>query len=198
MRSVLRRLIRLFSVSGSGSAGNDVLRESEMRDLKPNQGEPVLDANTKTTSAASATVTVQQSYFRSLAPETYDEMMAGDGSVRAQYAPVARFIEQIGAEGCAARFERLQRRIVENGLTLDSFSDPSNVEQPWQLDLNDVVVFIFPDVHRRSPNAVLMIPEKVVKHSVPVEKIHCPWSVFDNAHFQASLRFFFAFTHNNA
>ncbi len=69
----------------------------------------------------------------------YDEMIAPDGSVRPHWQPVVAFLEGEGADGCHSRSERIQRRIVENGLTLDSFADPDKVEQPWQLDLVPLV-----------------------------------------------------------
>jgi uncharacterized circularly permuted ATP-grasp superfamily protein/uncharacterized alpha-E superfamily protein len=99
-----------------------------------------LDAKAKSEGAASEKVAAPANYFESLPPGTYDEMIAADGSVRPQYEPVARFIAQAGHAGSAARYERLQRRIVENGLTLDSFADPNNVEQPWRLDLVPLVI----------------------------------------------------------
>jgi len=111
-----------------------------MPDARHYESDLNLDANAKSVSAATEKVAAPTSYFESLTPGTYDEMMAADGSVRPQYEPVAAFIQRAGLAGSGARFERLQRRIVENGLTLDSFSDPNNIEQPWRLDLIPLVI----------------------------------------------------------
>ena len=70
----------------------------------------------------------------------YDEMVGPDGLVRSHWQPVVRFLEREGPERSAMMSERVQRRIVENGLTLDSFSDPLNAEQPWKLDLIPFVI----------------------------------------------------------
>jgi uncharacterized circularly permuted ATP-grasp superfamily protein/uncharacterized alpha-E superfamily protein len=69
----------------------------------------------------------------------FDEMIGADGSVRPHWQEVATFLETEGAPGCISRSERIQRRIVENGLTLDSFADPDKLEQPWRLDLVPLV-----------------------------------------------------------
>ena len=67
-------------------------------------------------------------------------MIGADGHVRPHWQPVLSFLESEGASGCNSRSERIQRRIVENGLTLDSFTDPDNLEQPWRLDLLPLVL----------------------------------------------------------
>ncbi len=69
----------------------------------------------------------------------FDEMLGADGSVRSHWQPVVSFLEAEGPGGCHARSERIQRRIVENGLTLDSFADIGNPQQPWHLDLVPLV-----------------------------------------------------------
>ncbi len=66
-------------------------------------------------------------------------MLAADGSVRPHWQAVVSFLEAEGTDGCHSRSERIQRRIVENGLTLDSFADPDKLEQPWHLDLIPLV-----------------------------------------------------------
>ncbi|MEM9360054.1 MAG: circularly permuted type 2 ATP-grasp protein, partial [Pseudomonadota bacterium] len=65
----------------------------------------------------------------------YDEMLAPDGSVRPHWQTLVSFLQKQGADRGHATTERIQRRIVENGLTLDSFADPDNADQPWHLDL---------------------------------------------------------------
>lgn len=69
----------------------------------------------------------------------FDEMIGPDGNVRPHWRPVLAYLEAEGDKRCSSLSERIQRRIVENGLTLDSFADPSKVEQPWHLDLVPLV-----------------------------------------------------------
>ena len=65
----------------------------------------------------------------------FDEMVLADGTVRPHWQAVVNHLNQHGAERAHATTERIQRRIVENGITLDGFSDPDNAEQPWNLGL---------------------------------------------------------------
>lgn len=70
----------------------------------------------------------------------YDELIGPDGAVRPHWHPIISFLGQLGPERAAAMSERIQRRIVENGITLDSFADPNQIEQPWRLDLVPLVL----------------------------------------------------------
>ena len=70
----------------------------------------------------------------------YDEMVLPNGSVRPHWQTVASFLGNQGPQRSHSLTERIQRRIVENGITLDSFSDPDNAEQPWQLGLLPFVI----------------------------------------------------------
>ncbi|MFV0368205.1 MAG: circularly permuted type 2 ATP-grasp protein [Hyphomicrobiaceae bacterium] len=70
----------------------------------------------------------------------FDELIGPDGRVRPHWQPVVSFLETLGPERAAAISERIQRRIVENGIALDSFSDPNQVERPWKLDLIPLVL----------------------------------------------------------
>lgn len=85
----------------------------------------------------------------------FDELLGPDGQFRSHWAPVISFLEGLGVQKGNAIHERVQRRIVENGLTLDSFSDPTNATQPWKLDLIPLIlaqqdwVFIERAVHQR-------------------------------------------------
>ncbi len=73
-------------------------------------------------------------------PAGFDELIGSDGRVRRHWQPIISFLQMAGLERAVAMSERIQRRIVENGITLDSFSDPGQVEQPWKLDLIPLVL----------------------------------------------------------
>ncbi len=73
-------------------------------------------------------------------PAGFDELISADGSVRKHWRAIVSFLQMAGLERAAAMSERIQRRIAENGITLDSFSDPGQVEQPWKLDLVPLVL----------------------------------------------------------
>lgn len=101
-----------------------------------------MDTNAKphTASGSAMAQDVRSRYAASLHPGGFDEMISPDGSVRPHWSNVVDFIEGTGRAACNNRSERMQRRIVENGLTLDSFSDLSSVEQPWRLNLVPLVI----------------------------------------------------------
>ncbi|MGI9524031.1 MAG: circularly permuted type 2 ATP-grasp protein [Hyphomicrobiaceae bacterium] len=70
----------------------------------------------------------------------FDELLGADGAVRAHWRPIMNELDRLGHERAAGVSERIQRRIVENGLTLDSFADPKNADQPWNLNLVPLVL----------------------------------------------------------
>lgn len=70
----------------------------------------------------------------------YDELLGANGVVQEHWRPVVDFVQTIGPQRGDQLYDRIQRRIVENGLTLDSYSDPTNATQPWKLDLIPLIV----------------------------------------------------------
>lgn len=70
----------------------------------------------------------------------YDELLGNNNVVRDHWTPVVQFLDTIGAQRGNALYDRIQRRIVENGLSLDSYSDPTNATQPWKLDLIPLIM----------------------------------------------------------
>lgn len=99
-----------------------------------------MDTNLKAaTPEPGSTIAEQLERYRA-GLEGFDEMIDADGKVRRHWQAVVSFLEREEAAGCNSRSERIQRRIVENGLTLDSFADPDHVEQPWHLDLIPLVL----------------------------------------------------------
>ena len=70
----------------------------------------------------------------------FDEMIGPDGGLRPHWRPVHEFLQARSGATCRSISDRIQRRIVENGLTLDSFSDPESSEQPWSLNLVPFII----------------------------------------------------------
>ena len=105
-----------------------------------NIGDRQLDTNLKAAAQSSAGTISEQLARYHTGLKGFDEMIDADGNVRQHWLPVVSFLEAEGADGCISRSERIQRRIVENGLTLDSFADPDHLEQPWRLDLLPLVL----------------------------------------------------------
>lgn len=137
MRRLLKTIVRILRISVLGSpprAANHTYHEL-IEPSTNNKSDPTLDTKIKiATSNTDSPIAADLARYRS-GLTGFDEMMDASGSIRAHWRPVVSFLESEGAEGCVSRSERIQRRIVENGLTLDSFSDPDHIEQPWRLDL---------------------------------------------------------------
>jgi uncharacterized circularly permuted ATP-grasp superfamily protein/uncharacterized alpha-E superfamily protein len=119
----------------------DSSAEPAPSDQKSDGSEPVLNPVRSKTAGpiAASKYSIVEEYRAQLTG--FDEMIGADGSVRAHWQPLIAALERQGPSATSAISERIQRRIVENGITLDSFSDPTNAEQPWKLDL---VPLIFP------------------------------------------------------
>ncbi|MCB1528283.1 MAG: circularly permuted type 2 ATP-grasp protein [Hyphomicrobiaceae bacterium] len=96
--------------------------------------------NDNTTNMVSAVMPPGSDWISRYRGSAFDELIGPDGRVRPHWQPVVSFLENLGPERAAALSERIQRRIVENGITLDSFSDPNQVERPWKLDLVPLVL----------------------------------------------------------
>lgn len=65
--------------------------------------------------------------------EPWDEMVTGDGHVRAHWQG---FISSGAADGASMseRWDAGQRLLFQNGVTYHAYADPQGVERPWPLD----------------------------------------------------------------
>ncbi len=66
--------------------------------------------------------------------QAYDEVFTASGMPRPQWANVVPFLDTLGSEGLARRWEQAHRMIHENGVTYNVYGDPQGMERPWQLD----------------------------------------------------------------
>ena len=66
--------------------------------------------------------------------QAYDEVFTASGVPRPQWAHVVPFLDTIGSEGLARRWEQAHRMIHENGVTYNVYGDPQGMERPWELD----------------------------------------------------------------
>ncbi len=72
--------------------------------------------------------------YRPPGPAFYDEMLAGDGSVRPQWRTLLERLEEMGEAGFTRRWQEGRRLIHENGTTYNVYTDPQNTERPWPVD----------------------------------------------------------------
>jgi uncharacterized circularly permuted ATP-grasp superfamily protein/uncharacterized alpha-E superfamily protein len=67
-------------------------------------------------------------------PSVYNELALDGVTPRAHWAPFLNSLQDIGSEELARRWERAERRIRENGVTYNIYSDPLGKNRPWALD----------------------------------------------------------------
>src|SRR5882672_6527126 len=67
-------------------------------------------------------------------PSIYNELAAEGATPRPHWAPFVESLQAIGAEELERRWERAERRIRENGVTYNVYTDPKGVNRPWAID----------------------------------------------------------------
>jgi uncharacterized circularly permuted ATP-grasp superfamily protein/uncharacterized alpha-E superfamily protein len=67
-------------------------------------------------------------------PFVYNELAPDGGTPREHWAPFINSLQNIGADELARRWERAERRIRENGVTYNIYTDPLGKNRPWALD----------------------------------------------------------------
>lgn len=70
----------------------------------------------------------------STAPGTYDEMLDGDGEVRAHWTYLIRALRTLGTSEFERRGAEAAKLLRENGVTYNVYSDPAGQNRPWRLD----------------------------------------------------------------
>lgn len=75
--------------------------------------------------------------FQSLLPfgNTYNEASSDGVTPRLHWAELIESLREIGAEELERRWGRAERRIRENGITYNIYSDPLGVNRPWKIDI---------------------------------------------------------------
>jgi uncharacterized circularly permuted ATP-grasp superfamily protein/uncharacterized alpha-E superfamily protein len=73
---------------------------------------------------------------------TYDESSEDGVSPRPYWEPLMESLQALGTEELARRSSLAERRIRENGITYNMYSDPLGVNRPWR---TDIVPLILPE-----------------------------------------------------
>jgi uncharacterized circularly permuted ATP-grasp superfamily protein/uncharacterized alpha-E superfamily protein len=66
--------------------------------------------------------------------DRFDEMLAADGRVRAQWQSFFDRLNAATPEQMRHRLNYVRRRILENGVTYNVYADPEGTDRPWELD----------------------------------------------------------------
>lgn len=67
-------------------------------------------------------------------PSVYNELAPDGVTPRAHWAPFINSLQSIGSDELARRWQRAERRIRENGVTYNIYTDPLGQNRPWALD----------------------------------------------------------------
>ena len=67
--------------------------------------------------------------------KAYDELSADGVNPRAHWVHLMESLRAIGAEELGRRCLRAERRIRENGITYNIYSDPLGANRPWEIDI---------------------------------------------------------------
>ena len=67
--------------------------------------------------------------------DAYDELSSDGVTPRPHWAHLIESLRTIGPEELSRRCIRAERRIRENGITYNIYSDPLGANRPWQIDI---------------------------------------------------------------
>ena len=66
-------------------------------------------------------------------PGVFDEMMDGDGRVRAHWRPFLAMLAGLGSEEINRRFAAADRYLRDSGVFYRVYEDAAGIERPWPL-----------------------------------------------------------------
>ena len=114
--------------------------------------------------------------------EAYDELSADGVNPRAHWAHLIESLRAIGPAELGQRCLRAERRIRENGITYNIYSDPLGASRPWQIDI--VPFLIAAEEWRNIEEGIIQRAELL---SLILEDIYGSQSLIKDGHFPAEL-----------
>src|ERR1700761_7547954 len=73
-------------------------------------------------------------------PAVYDELSADGVIPRPHWLALIESLQAVGSEDLSNRWARAERRIRENGVTYNIYSDPLGANRPWKIDLIPLLI----------------------------------------------------------
>src|SRR5271168_328854 len=70
----------------------------------------------------------------------YDESSADGVTPRPHWARIMKSFRAIGPDELGRRWGRAERRIRENGITYNIYSDPLGANRPWRIDIVPLLI----------------------------------------------------------
>src|ERR1017187_8215920 len=114
--------------------------------------------------------------------DAYDELSADGVTPRPHWAHLMESLQEIGPDELGRRWSRAERRIIENGITYNIYSDPLGASRPWKID---IVPFLI------SANEWRYIEEGILQRAqllnLILEDLYGSQELVANGHFPAAL-----------
>jgi uncharacterized circularly permuted ATP-grasp superfamily protein/uncharacterized alpha-E superfamily protein len=114
--------------------------------------------------------------------ESYDELSADGVNARAHWEHLMESLRAIGPEEMGQRCLRAERRIRENGITYNIYSDPLGANRPWEIDI--VPFLIAADEWRYIEQGII---QRAKLLSLILEDLYGSQSLLASGHFPAEL-----------
>ena len=114
----------------------------------------------------------------------YNEASADGVNPRPHWAHLTESLAEIGPEELQRRWSRAERRIRENGITYNIYSDPQGANRPWKIDV--IPFLISADEWRLIEDGIIQRAQLL---SLLLEDLYGTQSLVANGHFPAALLF---------
>ena len=114
----------------------------------------------------------------------YDELSADGVTPRPHWAHLMESLRAIGPDELGRRWGRAERRIRENGITYNMYSDPLGANRPWRID---IIPLLIPAEEWRFIEAGIIQRAQLL--SLLLEDLYGPQELVAGGHFPASLLF---------
>src|SRR6201996_8978904 len=112
----------------------------------------------------------------------YDELSADGVTPRPHWAHLMESLQAIGPEELGRRWSRAERRIRENGITYNIYSDPLGANRPWRIDI--LPLLISADEWRFIEAGIIQRAQLLNR---VLEDLYGPQSLVADGHFPAAL-----------
>ncbi len=112
----------------------------------------------------------------------YDELSANGVTPRPHWAHLMESLREIGPEELGRRWNRAERRIRENGITYNIYSDPLGANRPWKIDI--VPLLISADEWRFIEAGIIQRAQLL---SLILEDLYGSQDLIAQGHFPAAL-----------
>lgn len=114
--------------------------------------------------------------------DAYDELSADGVTPRPHWAHLMESLQEIGPEELGRRWNRAERRIRENGITYNVYSDTLGAHRDWKID---IVPLLIPASEWRSIEAGIIQRAQLL--SLLLEDLYGPQHLLTHGHFPAAL-----------